>query len=192
MVGWLLVLRGAGSVIGWLLLANWAVLVTAGFASTYAGFAYGTGRDLPGARAAAIFDTTVGRCCSRRWSPSPSWCRTAPALAALASRRPARRRSSSRSPLVGGLTSHRALDPPFDDVRPWGLLPDAVAGRSARGPGRDGRDPAAGGHVPRGPLSACRPHRARAAEVDRPVRAAAPGRDHRPVHSTPPATRRGL
>ena len=127
-VGWLLVLRGAGGVIGWLLLANWAVLMASGFASTYAGFAYGTGRDLPGARAAAIFDThgwpllfaamvaiafvvPDGHLPSRRWRPVA---RLAPIFIALT--------------LVGGLTSHRALDPPFDDVRPWGLLPDAVTG----------------------------------------------------------------
>src|SRR6186997_1082188 len=52
-VGWLLVLRRAGGVIGWLLLANWLVLVAAGIASTYAGYAYGTGNGLPGARVGA-------------------------------------------------------------------------------------------------------------------------------------------
>jgi hypothetical protein len=56
-VGWLLVLRRAGGVIGWLLLGSWVVLALSAFASTYAGYAYGTGTDLPGARAAAIADT---------------------------------------------------------------------------------------------------------------------------------------
>ena len=58
-VGWLLVLRRAGGVIGWLLLANWLVLLTFGFASTYAGYSYSptSHGDLPGARLAAMWDT---------------------------------------------------------------------------------------------------------------------------------------
>ena len=127
-VGWLLVLRSAGGVIGWLLLAHWSILVSAGLASTYAGFAYGTGRDLPGARAAAIYDThgwpllfaalvaiafvvPDGHLPSKRWRPV-AW--LAPLFFTLT--------------LVGGLTSSRPLDPPFDDVRPWGLLSDSVTG----------------------------------------------------------------
>ena len=30
--------------------------------------------------------------------------------------------------LVGGLTSDRSLDPPFEGVRPWGLLSDSLTG----------------------------------------------------------------
>ncbi len=58
-VGWLLVLRRAGGAIGWLLLANWLVLLTFGFASTYAGYSYSptSHGDLPGARLAAMWDT---------------------------------------------------------------------------------------------------------------------------------------
>ena len=52
LVGWLLVLRRAGGAIGWWLLAHWLVLITFGFASTYAGYAYSPGRPptCPGAR----------------------------------------------------------------------------------------------------------------------------------------------
>ncbi len=127
-VGWLLVLRRAGGVIGWLLLANWAVLVTAALASTYAGYAYGTGRDLPGARAAAIWDThgwpllfaaflaivfvvPDGHLPSPRWRPV-AW--MAPVFFAMT--------------LVAGLLSDRTLDSPWDDIRPWGLLPESVSG----------------------------------------------------------------
>ena len=127
-VGWLLVLRRAGGAIGWLLLAHWLVLFSAGFASTYAGFAYGTGRELPGARAAAIYDTQGwpllfaalvaiafvvpdGHLPSPRWRPVV-W--LAPVFFAMS--------------LVGGLTSNRALDPPFEHVRPWGLLTDSLTG----------------------------------------------------------------
>lgn len=49
-VGWLLALRRAGGPIGWLLLGNWLVLMVSGFASTYAGYAYGNDHELPGAR----------------------------------------------------------------------------------------------------------------------------------------------
>ena len=127
-VGWLLVLRSAGGVIGWLLLAHWLILVSAGLASTYAGYAYGTGRDLPGARAAAIYDTQGwpllfaalvaiafvvpdGHLPSKRWRPV-AW--LAPLFFALT--------------LVGGLTSSRPIDPPFDHVQPWGLLSDSLTG----------------------------------------------------------------
>ncbi|MCY7399697.1 MAG: histidine kinase, partial [Nocardioides sp.] len=127
-VGWLLVLRRAGGAIGWLLLGNWLVLMVTGLASTYAGYAYGTGHELPGARAAAIWDThgwplifaplvaiafvmPDGRLPSRRWRPV-AW--TAPIFFALT--------------LVGGLTSYRVLDQPFDQVAPWGLLPESVRG----------------------------------------------------------------
>jgi signal transduction histidine kinase len=127
-VGWLLVLRRAGGVIGWLLLANWLVLVMAGFASTYAGYAYGTGRHLTGARAGAIWDThgwplifaallaiafvvPDGRLLSPRWRPVAL---LAPVFFAMT--------------LVGGLTSHRTLDRPWDDVEPWNLFPDSVSG----------------------------------------------------------------
>ncbi|MEO7423130.1 MAG: hypothetical protein ABIU87_12130, partial [Ornithinibacter sp.] len=130
-VGWLLVLRGAGGVIGWLLLGNWLVLIATGLASTYAGYAYGTGHELPGARAAAIWDThgwslmfaplvaiafvvPDGRLPSRRWRPV-AW--AAAIFFALT--------------LVGGLTSHRMLDRPFDQVTPWGLLPESVTGPMA-------------------------------------------------------------
>ncbi len=126
-VGWLLVLRGAGVVIGWLLLANWLVLVTVGFASTYAGYAYGTGHDLPGARFGAIWDThgwpllfasflAIAFVVPDGHLPSPRWrpvARLAPVFFVMV--------------LVGGLTSHRTLDRPWDHVRPWGLLPDSVS-----------------------------------------------------------------
>ena len=58
-VGWLLVLRDAGGVIGWLLLGQWAVMSLFGFASSYAALAYApaTNADLPGARLMAAFGT---------------------------------------------------------------------------------------------------------------------------------------
>jgi signal transduction histidine kinase len=126
-VGWLLVLRRAGGVIGWLLLGSWVVLALSAFASTYGGFAYGTGTDLPGARAAAIADThgwpmlfaglvaiafvvPDGRLLSPRWR-GVAWFGAASFVVTL----------------VGGLTSSETLDPPFDHVRPWGALPGPVA-----------------------------------------------------------------
>ena len=59
LVGWLLVLRRAGGAIGWLLLANWLVLLQFGFTATYAGYSYSptSHADLPGARLAAAWDT---------------------------------------------------------------------------------------------------------------------------------------
>lgn len=33
--------------------------------------------------------------------------------------------------LMGGLTSHRALDRPFDQVAPWRLLPESVTGAAS-------------------------------------------------------------
>ena len=106
-VGWLLVLRRAGGVIGWLLLANWAVLVTAALASTYAGYAYGTGRDLPGARAGG----DLGH----------------PRLAAALRRVPGHRvRGAGRSPPLAAVAA-RGLDGA-------GLLRHDPGGRAALGP----------------------------------------------------------
>jgi signal transduction histidine kinase len=127
-VGWLLVLRGAGGVIGWLLLANWLILVTAGSASTYAGYAYGTGHDLPGARVGAIWDThgwpllfaallAIALVVPDGHLPSPRW-KPVVWLAAV----------SFALTTIGGLTSQRELDSPWDAVQPWGLLPDSVTG----------------------------------------------------------------
>jgi len=126
-VGWLLVLRRAGGIIGWLLVGSWVVLSLSAFASTYAGYAYGTGTDLPGARAAAVLDThgwpllfaglvavafvvPDGRLLSPRWR-GVAWFGAASFVVTL----------------VGGLTSSEALDRPFHGVRPWGVLPESVA-----------------------------------------------------------------
>ncbi len=127
-VGWLLVLRRAGGVIGWLLLANWLVLVAAGIASTYAGYAYGTGNGLPGARVGAIWDThgwpmlfaaflAIALVVPDGHLLSPRWKSVAWAAAA-----------SFGLTMIGGLTSMRELDRPWDHVRPWGLLPESVTG----------------------------------------------------------------
>jgi signal transduction histidine kinase len=122
LVGWLLVLRGVGGVIGWLLVGNWLVLSVSVMISTYAGYAYGTGTDLPGARAAAIWDThgwpllfagivaiafvvPDGRLPSRRWR-AVAWFGAAAFTVTT----------------VGGLTSSEALDHPFQDVEPWDVL----------------------------------------------------------------------
>src|SRR5262245_46761014 len=40
LVGWLLILRRAGGPIGWLLVAQWALLALSGFAATYASYSY--------------------------------------------------------------------------------------------------------------------------------------------------------
>jgi signal transduction histidine kinase len=126
-VGWLLVLRRVGGVIGWLLVGNWAVLSLSAFVSTYAGYAYGTGTDLPGARAAAIWDThgwpvlfagivaiafvvPDGRLQSRRWR-AVAWFGAAAFTATT----------------VGGMTSSEALDRPFQDVPPWDVLNGTVS-----------------------------------------------------------------
>ena len=126
-VGWLFVLRRAGGVIGWLLVGNWLVLSLSVMISTYAGYAYGTGNDLPGARAAAIWDThgwpllfagivaiafvvPDGRLPSRRWR-AVAWFGAAAFTVTT----------------VGGLTSSEALDHPFQDVEPWGVLSGPVA-----------------------------------------------------------------
>ena len=113
-------LRRAGGVIGWLLVGNWLVLSLSAIVSTYAGYAYGTGTDLPGARAAAIWDThgwpllfagivaiafvvPDGRLPSRRWR-AVAWFGAA----------------AFTSTTVGGLTSTEALDRPFQDVAALG------------------------------------------------------------------------
>ena len=127
-VGWLLVLRNAGGVIGWLLLGQWAILGASGFATAYAALAYApaTSTDLPGARLAAAFVThgwpllfaplvalalvvPDGRLTSPRWR----------AVAGLGV-------GSFSTQLVGGFTSHEQLDPPFEDVPALALLPEQL------------------------------------------------------------------
>ena len=92
-VGWLLVLRRAGGAIGWLLLANWLVLLTFGFASTYAGYSYSptSHADLPGARFAAVWDTHGWPLLFAPFVPPPdAGAERNPALAPLAMGRGAR------------------------------------------------------------------------------------------------------
>jgi signal transduction histidine kinase len=127
-VGWLLVLRRAGGAIGWLLLTNWLVLGTFGFASTYAGYAYSpvTRTDLPGARLAAAWDThgwpllfapfvmillllPNGTLLSRRW-------RWVVGLGVV----------SFAATTLGGLLGGERLDRPFQDLPPYDVLPDPV------------------------------------------------------------------
>jgi signal transduction histidine kinase len=128
LVGWLLVLRNVGGVIGWLLLSQWAVLSTFGLTSAYAAYSYSplTDADLPGARLAAVFLThgwpllfaplvalalvvPDGRLPSRRWRPVV-W------LGVV----------SFSASLVGGFTGHEPLDRPVDDVPPLALLPEQI------------------------------------------------------------------
>ena len=124
-VGWLLAHKRPDNIIGWLLLANGAVLLVSALVAAYAGFALDSDRF--GARAAAVWEThgwpllfapivailfviPDGRL------PSPRW-RKAAALGVV----------SFTLTLVGGIASHEPLDRPFQDVDPGALLPEAVA-----------------------------------------------------------------
>ena len=126
LVGWLLVLRRAGGPIGWWLLGNWLILMSLGFASTYAGYAFSpeSSADLPGARFAAVWDTHAwplvfvapvaiaflvpdGRLLSPRWR---WWVWFAVA--------------SFTATLLTGLLGGEQLDAPFSNVPPYDVLPE--------------------------------------------------------------------
>ena len=173
LVGWLLVLRRAGGVIGWLLVGNWLLLSLSAMVSTYAGYAYGTGKrparrqgggDLGHPRLADVVRPHRGR---RLRGP-----RRQAAVAAVARGRLVRRRCihghhSRRSDLVGGAR------PPVPGGRALG--PAGRAGRhddAGRGPARHDRDPAPGRRLAGRALPPCGPHREAPAEVDRTGRTA--------------------
>lgn len=128
-VGLVVALRRPSNPIGWLLIANALIFGwLGGFPAAYAGYALEHPGTLPGGRLAAVWDTAAwpllfagivaiafvfpdGNLPSPRWR----WIAIGGGIAATVT-------------LLGGLLSANQLDPPFDDVAPLEVLPDAVTG----------------------------------------------------------------
>ena len=127
-VGLLIALRRPRNPIGWLLLGNALALEFAGLAYAYAAYELANPGSLPGARLAAIWDTSGwplifaavvaiafvfpdGRLPSRRWRP---------AVVGGA--------SSFVLMVIGDSLSGETLDAPFEDVEPAGVLPEIIHG----------------------------------------------------------------
>jgi signal transduction histidine kinase len=128
-VGLLVALQRPSNPIGWLLLGNGLVFGWfGGVPAAYAGYALAHPGTLPGGRVAAVWDTAAwpllfvgvvgiafvfpdGRLLSPRW-------RSIAIGGAVA----------AGVTLVGGLLSGNPLDPPFEDIAPLEVLPDAITG----------------------------------------------------------------
>ena len=128
-VGLLVALKRPSNPIGWLLLANGLIFGwLGGVPAAYAGYALAHPGTLPGGRVAAVWDTAAwpllfagvvgiafvfpdGRLFSPRW-------RSIAIGGAVA----------AGVTLVGGLLSANPLDPPFEDIAPLDVLPDAITG----------------------------------------------------------------
>jgi signal transduction histidine kinase len=124
-VGLIVTLRAPGNPIGWLLLANGAALVLSGLLDAYSSYGIehpGT----PGSRLTAVLATHIwpllfagvvaiafvfpdGKLLSRRWR----WIAAGGGACFLLV-------------MVKGILGNQTLDPPFEEVPPYDLLPDAV------------------------------------------------------------------
>ena len=142
------------------------------------------GRPARGPVRGGLRTRTAGRWCSPRPSRSrflvPDGRLLSPAVALVG----LVRGRSFTATLLGGRTSVRALDAPFDDVRALRRAARLVAATLSRRSARHGRDAGGRGRVPGPALPARRPRPAPPAEVDRAGRAADPGRDHQLEPST--------
>ena len=128
-VGLVIALKRPSNPIGWLLLGNGLIFgLLGGLPGAYAGYALEHPGTLPGGRLGAVWDTAAwpllfagvvaiafifpdGRFLSPRWRSIAIGGAVAAAVT-----------------LVGGLLSANTLDPPFEDIAPFGLLPDSITG----------------------------------------------------------------